>query len=218
MWLNDFSSDIDWQDEAWISMWNVSEQISEVYKEQVKKWDAQAKKTRKDEKKAKKQDLLLAKFLVKILIDKKYDELFPNLFKCFDVSISSNLILWILSLVYIDISNEIRNKNNKKLIDFNFKSEEEIIFSSNNLDQEIKDRINYWVEDILDLIIIEASKVYTKRIIKSIKTSPELKSFTTNVLIYFLSSINIKITEKTAWEYSNFIMNDIILPKIKKIK
>ena len=215
MGLNDFSSDIDWQDEAWISMWNVSEQISEVYKEEVKRWDAQVKKARKDEKKAKKQDLLLAKFLVKILIDKRYDNLFPDLFKSFDAWVPSNLILWILSLVYLEISNEIRSHIDKKNIYFNYCSEETITFSGNNLPQEVKDRINFWVEDIVVIILLNSSEVYTKRIISNIKESEELKNFTWYVLKYFLSEINIYMSDETSKEYAVFIMNKIILPKIK---
>lgn len=216
MGLNDFSSDIDWQDEAGISMWNISEQISEIYKEEVKKWQAQAKKSRKDEKKAKQQDMLLAKFLVKILIDKRYDSLFPSLFKSFDIGIPSNLILWILSLVYIEISNELRITTEKKLIQFNYYSEETISFTWNNLPQEVKDRINYWVEDILAVIQLNPSKIYTKRIIASIKKSEELKIFTISVFKYFLSEINIYMPEKVLLEYSSFILNKVILPKIEK--
>jgi len=216
MGLNDFSSDIDWQDEAWISMWNVSEQISEIYKEEVKRWAAKAKKTRKDEKKAKQQDMLLAKFLVKILIDKRYDSLFPDLFKSFDAGVPSNLILWILSLVYIEISNELRVTIEKPLIQFNYHSEETISFNWNNLPQAVKDRINLWVEDILGVITLNSSKVYTKRIIASIQNSPELKVFTMSVFKYFLSEINIYMSDKILWDYSAFILNKVVLPKIQK--
>ena len=216
MGVNSLSADIDWQDEAWISMWNVSEQISEVYKEEVRKWTAQTKKTRKDEKKAKKQDMLLAKFLVKILIDKRYDSLFPDLFKSFDSWVPSNLILWILSLVYIDISNELRISVDKKLINFNYHSEETISFSWNNLPQVVRDRINNWVEDILLVITLNPSKVYTNRVIATIKNSPELKIFTTNVFKYFLSEINIYMSDKVLLDYSSFILKKVILPKIQK--
>lgn len=216
MGLNDFSADIDWQDEAGISMWNISEQISEVYKEEIKRWDAKVKKSKKDEKKAKQQDMLLAKFLVKILIDKRYDSLFPALFKSFDVGVPPNLILWILSLVYMEISNELRVSTEKKLIQFNYHSEETISFSGNNLPQEVKDRINFWVEDILAIIQLNSSKVYTKRIIASIKNSSELKVFTTSIFKYFLEEINIYMPDKTIQDYSTFILNNVILPKLVK--
>jgi hypothetical protein len=42
------------------------------------------KRTQKDEKKAKKYDMLLAGFLVKIIIDKQYDFILSPLFSCLD--------------------------------------------------------------------------------------------------------------------------------------
>jgi len=215
MWLNDFIWEIDWQDESGISMWNISEQISEVYKEEVKKWAKQAKKTRKDEKKAKQHDMMLAKFLVKILIDKNYDNLLPNLFKTFDSWVPSNFILWIMSLVYIDISHTIRDSISRERVEFSFKIEETLNFSGDNLPQEVKDRINAWVEDITSVLVYNSSNVYTNRIIESIKSSQELYLFTTEVFTYFFSEINIYIQPKTAEEYVWFIFNKIILPKIK---
>ncbi len=215
MGVNDFGGDIDWTDESWISMWNVSEQISEAYKEEVKKGDKQAKKSRKDEKKAKQHDMLLAKFLVKILIDKSYDKLLPSLFKAFDSWVPSNLILWIMSLVYIDISHTIRQSTGRSNISFNFSIEETLNFSGDNLPQEIKDRINSWVEDVHSVISFNPSKIYTTRVIESIKDSKELYNFSVEVFIYFLSESNIYIKPKTAWDYVGFIFQKIILPKIK---
>jgi len=215
MWVNDFHWDIDWTDESWISMWNVSEQISEAYKEEVKKGDKKAKKSRKDEKKAKQHDMLLAKFLVKILIDKSYDKLLPSLFKAFDSGVPSNLILWIMSLVYIDISHSIRQSVWKPSVSFNFTIQETLNFSGDNLPQEVKNRINAWVEDVHSVISFNPSKVYTQRVFESIKDSQELYSFAVNVFIYFLSETNIYIKPKIAQEYVWFIFQKIILPKIK---
>jgi hypothetical protein len=48
-------------------------EISEKLKDAIKRGTAGIKRTQKDEKKAKKYDMLLAGFLVKIIIDKKYD-------------------------------------------------------------------------------------------------------------------------------------------------
>jgi hypothetical protein len=46
----------------------------------VKKASAGIKRTQKDEKKAKKQDILLANFLVQLILDRKYDNILVNLF------------------------------------------------------------------------------------------------------------------------------------------
>ncbi len=215
MWINNFSSELDSQEEGGISMWNISEQISEAYKEEIKSGAKRFKKTKKDEKKAKRDDMLLAKFLVKILIDKSYDSLFPQLFKAFDVGVPSNLILGIMSLVYTDISNTIRASIGKESVYFSFKREETLNFSWDNLPQEVKDRINYWVEDMYTVISFNSSKVYTKRIVTAITHSEELYDFTTQVFIYFLSEINIYIQPKIAREYARFILQKIILQKIK---
>jgi hypothetical protein len=63
---------------------------------------------------------------------------------------------------------------------------------------------------------LNSSEVYTNRIIYSIKNSKELNNFTAYVLKYFLSEINIYMSEEISKEYAIFIMNKIILPKIKK--
>ena len=216
MWLNDFSSDIDWQSEAWFSMWNVSEQVSEAYKEQVKKSGKQVKKTKKDEKKSKRHDMLLAKFLVKILLEKKYDKLLPLLFKAFDAGVPSNLILGIMSLVYIEISHSIHENIWKPHIDFNFSIEDTLKFSGENLPSDVKNRINSWVEDIQSVILFNPSELDVKKVWDSLRNSEDLYTFSVEVFIYFLSEINIYITQDTAKEYIIFIFKKIILQKMKE--
>ena len=212
--INDIGYEEEWADESGVSLWNISEQISEQYKEEKKKTDGKIGRSKKDEKKAKKQDMLLAKFLVKILINKSYDTLLPTMFQAFDKGVPSNFILWIMSLIYIDISNTIRDDCQIKRIRFHFYSEEMMNFSGEALPQEIKDRINSWVEDIHAIILLNPSNVYTKRIIASIQTSDDLYIFTQHVFVYILSELNIYISEDTAQEYTSFILKKIILPKI----
>ncbi len=214
MAINDIWYDVDWADDSGLSLWNMSEQISEQYKENTKKTQAKVQKTRKDEKKAKHQDLLLAKFLVKILINKSYDPLLPSLFRAFDNGIPSNFILGIMSLVYIDISNTIRDDCRIERINFSFHSQEMVNFSWEALPQEVKDRINSWVEDIHAVILLNPSKVYTKRVIASIESSSDLYAFIEKVFVYFLWEVNIYITDKMAGEYTAFILKKIILPKL----
>jgi hypothetical protein len=58
-----------------------------------------------------------------------------------------------LSLVYLPISDKIRELSKKEIIEFNYvKTFEEIDFDDNNLDESIKNRINFWIEDITDII------------------------------------------------------------------
>ena len=152
---------------------------------------------------------------MKILIDKRYDSILPSIFKAFDSWIPSNLILWILSLVYIEISNEIWVSLWKKIIFFDYTWEETIHFNWDNLPWKIKDRINLWVEDIISVILLNPSEVYTKRIKEWLKESSELLEFMINVFKYFLSEVNIYMDEKTIKEYSEFILRKIILEKLQ---
>ena len=70
-----------------------AEKLSEKFRESIKKWAAWTGRTQKDEKKAKKYDFLLSTFLVKILLDKKYDDLLENIFMLLDEWYPSNFIL-----------------------------------------------------------------------------------------------------------------------------
>jgi hypothetical protein len=56
--------------------------------------------------------------------------------------------------------------------------------------------------------------MYSSRMIKAIDNYKELNDFTAYVFKYFLSEINIYISEANSKEYAKFIMNKIVLPKI----
>ncbi len=69
MSLDEFTPDIESSEGGWNSA-EASKEVSEKFKEAVKK--------------AKKYDFLLANFLVKIIVDKKYDPILERLFKTMD--------------------------------------------------------------------------------------------------------------------------------------
>ena len=73
-------------------------------------------------------------------MDKKYDFILEELFKVINHSYPSNFVLWILSLINIEISNKIRENINKELINFSYKSIELKDFDDNNIDLEVKNR------------------------------------------------------------------------------
>lgn len=195
-----------------------AKEVSEKFKEQVKKASSWIKRTKKDESKAKKQDMLLAYFLVQLILNKKYDNILELLFKLLDRWYPSNFLLWIISLIYIDISNKIREISNKELVDFKYKNlliEKE--FDDKNIDEEIKKRINSWVEDTILASTIDYSSLITSRLIETIqKKDQEVVNFISTVFAFFLKEINITIKKSEADNISSFILWEI-LSKIKKL-
>lgn len=217
MGLDDFSPDIESSEWVWKSSEAVNE-VSEKTKESSKKSAAWVKRTKQDEQKAKKYDFLLAWFLVKIIVDKKYDFILNELFKVMEDGYTSNFTLWILSLINTEISNKIRENNTKPLINFNYSRKEIIDFDSNNIDLEIKNRINYWIEDIIDSVIIDYSNIQTIKIIELLeKDESIIFSYISNILWFFLKWLNINISKKQALSIADFIVSEV-LKSIKKLK
>ena len=209
MSLDKYSYDIDNSDSPWSSPEQVKE-ISEKFKESIKKASAWIAKTQKDEKKAKKYDFLLANFLVKIIIDKKYDSVLENIFKVMDFWYSSNFILWILSLINLEVSNKIREISWKEQIIFDFRLEEIWEFDDNNMRKPIKDRINLWIEDMIDATTIDFSSIQNKRNIELIdKDWKVIIIFTAQIISFFLNEANISIKKDKAISISKFIISEV---------
>ena len=209
MSLDEYSYDIDNSDSPWSSPEQVKE-ISEKFKESIKKASAWIAKTQKDEKKAKKYDFLLANFLVKIIIDKKYDSVLENIFKVMDFWYSSNYILWILSIINLEVSNKIREISWKEQIIFDFRLEEIWEFDDNNMRKPIKDRINLWIEDMIDATTIDFSSIQNKRNIELLdKDWKVIIIFTAQIISFFLNEANISIKKDKAISISKFIISEV---------
>lgn len=209
MSLDEYSYDIDNSESPWSSPEQVKE-ISEKFKESIKKASAWIAKTQKDEKKAKKYDFLLANFLVKIIIDKKYDSVLENIFKVMDFWYSSNFILWILSLINLEVSNKIREISWKEQIIFDFRLEEIWEFDDNNMRKPIKDRINLWIEDMIDATTIDFSSIQNKRNIELLdKDWKVIIIFTAQIISFFLNEANISIKKDKAISISKFIISEV---------
>ena len=208
MSLDYFTPDIDSQEWGWQSA-EAPKEVSEKFKESVKRSGAKIKKAHKDEKKAKKGDFLLASFLVKIILDKKYDNILNSLFKAMDDGFPSNFLLWILSLINLDISHKIRELSNKPKILFDYREAQTKEFDDNHLNIEIKNRINAWIEDIVDIVSIEYSSVLTEKLIQKMKNNEYTIIFTSKVFVFFLKQANITITENKSFNISEFILNEV---------
>lgn len=209
MSLDEYSYDIDNSDSPWSSPEQVKE-ISEKFKESIKKASAWIAKTQKDEKKAKKYDFLLANFLVKIIIDKKYDSVLENIFKVMDFWYSSNFILWVLSLINLEVSNKIREISWKEQVNFDFRLEETWEFDDKNMRKPIKDRINLWIEDMIDATTIDFSSIQNKRNIELLdKDWKVIIIFTAQIISFFLNEANISIKKDKAISISKFIISEV---------
>lgn len=188
------------------SWWNSAE-ISEKYKEAAKKAGAWIKRTQKDEKKAKRYDFLLAKYLVEMILKKKYDSILEELFSCLDTGYGANFLLWILSLIYLPISHEIRKFEWKEEISFSYIPSAEIgSFDESNIPEEIRLRVNAWIEDMESVMRMEASTIVTKRTLGLILYDEKIRDFSSKVFSYFFLELNIKISREKSRSYSDFIL------------
>lgn len=196
-------------DESW-EAWSQSSEISEKYKAAAKKAGAGIKRTQKDEWKAKKYDFLLAKFLVEMILKKKYDGLLDDLFHCLDAWYGTNFLLGILSLIYLPISTEIRRAAGKDPIDFQYViSGEQIQFDDHALAPQVRQRVNQWIEDMEAVVSFEVSSIITKRTLGLILYDEKVRIFTSSVFAFFFTELNIAITDSKAKSYSEFILSEL---------
>lgn len=211
MSLDKYSFDIDsWTEWLWNNNEKVSNAISEKIKESIKKWNTWIWRTQKDEQKAKKYDFLLASFLVKIIIDKKYDSILENIFKTLNFWYSSNFLLWILSLIHLETSDKIREISNKEKIIFDFKLEEVWEFNEKEMRPQVRERVNLWIEDIIDSVSLEFSNIQNKRNLEILeKDKKVIIIFTAQVFSFFLKECNILIKKESAISLSEYIISEI---------
>jgi hypothetical protein len=107
--------------------------------------------------------------------------------------------LGILSLINAEISNRIRAFAGKTGIKFTYKSKEILQFNNSKLPKEVKNRINYWVEDIIDSTTIDYSEVQIKKIFNLLRQDDQLIiEYINKILTFFLNDINILISKNEA--------------------
>lgn len=187
-----------------------STEISEKYKEAAKKAAAGISRTQKDEGKAKKYDFLLAKFLVEMILLKKFDSLLDALFACLDAWYGTNFLLGVLSLVYHPISDEIRRVWNKEPYVFAYiKTGETLLFDAQDMPLEIRERVNIWIEDMDSVVWLEVSSIIHQRSLGLILYDEKIRNFTSQVFSFFFSENNISIPESKAKSYTEFILGEL---------
>lgn len=187
-----------------------SREQSEKQREASQKAAAGIGRTQKDEGKAKKHDFLLANFLVEILLNKKYDFLLDDMFGLLDMAYPSNFILGVISLIHLPISYKIREMSGKEKYMFRYLDHPEVQeFNDRDIDESMKLRINYWIEDIIDIVSIWPSTVSTLRLRNLISSDENVVAFVAKIFTFFVQENNLMINESKSRSYALFIIGEV---------
>jgi hypothetical protein len=114
-----------------------------------------------------------------------------------------------VSLVSIDISNKIREISLKPQVEFSYKSPNKVEFDVSSLHTQIQDRINIWLEDMVDIVSIDYSNLLTSRLINLLKEDDEILDFVSNVFSFFLNEVNLVITEEESKDFTSYILSEV---------
>jgi hypothetical protein len=155
-------------------------------------------------------DLVLAWFLAEVLRNPDYDFIIEDIITNLEWGISSNFILGVISLIYMPVSDKIRELSWKEKLSFSYYSEEKLIFDDNDIPDEIKNRLACLVEDIDDIVNYEPSTVITKRLKEKIEKW-YVVDFFSKVFKEFFDMVNIEITKQKSDQYVSFIISQIKL-------
>ncbi len=242
MWLDGIDN-LD-GDEAWAD--TGAEQQSEAARAKAAKSLAWIQRTKKDEKKAQRDNDYLHLCLREIITSTQYDILIPYIFPLFDAWVPSHIIIGAFSLVHEHASDIIRDHYVSDMNSLVLKSEQwdttqalenralpkyfhrtftlqafssPVEFDDETIDPVIRKRINEWVEDIFTVVSHDPSVVMTERFI-SILTGKEKKDvikLLSGILIFFLLRINVHISPEKASLYTEFILKEVE-KKLKLLK
>lgn len=202
--LDSFSPDESSEQGKW------SAEVSEKFKEAVKKATAGIQRTQKDEKKGKQYDVMLSAFLVEIILNKHFDSLLEPLFNLMDEGYPSNFLLGIFSLVYHPIHKKIREISKKEEFLFHYQvSSEEVSFHDYLVDKDVKDRINIWIEDVIDVITIDPSSLLTHRFRELLQWDEKVVLFFSIIFQFFFQELHINISLEKSRNYGQFIVSEI---------
>lgn len=149
----------------------------------------------------------MARFLVEMILKKKYDDLLDQLFACLDAGYGSNFLLGIMSLVYMPISDTIRKNIEKEPIEFHYEASGETLqFDDHALPDEIRKRVNIWIEDMETILVHESSVLLSQRTLSMILYDDAIRDFSSSVFSHFFHELNIEISDEKSQNYSNFIL------------
>ena len=125
--------------------------------------------------------------------------------------------------MYIPISNEIRKSSGLPKIRFEFIIPTETQdFHPDHIPEQIRNRINAWIEDMHSVIQLEASSLITERSLRLIIYDTHIREFITLTLIFFFEELRYSISNSTAESYTDFILKELektlkyILPELRR--
>lgn len=202
-----------------------SEQQSEASKAKAAKSLAGIQKTRKDEKKAQRDNDYLHLCLREIIVSRKYDEIIPYIFPLFEAWVPSHIIVGAFSLIHQPASDIIRDHYMKEGSEASHREfhmrvyDVPVTFDDETIEPVIRKRINEWIEDIFTIISHDPSVVMTERFIAALdkKEQKDISKLLSEILIFFLGSINIHISSEKASSYTQFILKEVG-KKVKALK
>lgn len=115
-----------------------------------------------------------------------------------------------MSLVYHPIHKKIREISKKSEFHFHYQAKEELThFHDYLVDAEVKKRINVWIEDVIDVIIIDPSSLLTARFQELLEDDEKIIFFFASVFQFFFRTLNIDITLDKSKSYGQFIISEI---------
>jgi len=224
--------------DIWNSWWEKTQESATEKKEKATKAAkaiAWIQKTRKDEKKAQKDNDFLYEIVINIIQNPKYDFLIPFISELLKHTVPSNLIIWWISLIYNEATYIIRSNylpwNTTMILDkeqawelninINYTPTQEIIeFRDDNIHEAIKWRINEWIEDIISVISFDPSNIVTNKFLHLIEEENSknlIINYIAVVLTFFLYELNISISKERAFLYSRFVLWEAV-KKMKTLK
>lgn len=90
-------------------------------------------------------------------------------------------------------------------------SQQAIEFNDETLPEDVKKRINDWIEDIFDVVTADPSHVLLHKLREMIShpESNSLRDSFSSVLIFFFSALNIRLQRSVAVVYADFILSQV---------
>ena len=203
-----------------------AEQV-EAFREAMRAAAARRQQLQKSEKKAKRKDQDMAHMVVKLLQDSSASELLEPLLVLLQQGVAVNLLIGLISLAFPTLHAELyrqqqREEEATRLLAQAQEFEQRLAqrasrdFNQNQLDPEIKDRINLWIQDILTLCLEDTAKALRFVQDEEGTINPHLILLTKRILLRYLDRHHIIASKNQAKDFAFFIVRGIVIQLTNK--